>query len=139
MGILVADDDDEGWNLTGAPAKKSQPAAPKSVAPMIADDDEDWDATPAVPAQKQPQTVAGDDEDWDAAQSTSASHRQAEGTEEKESDPVKLKTVAKIRKSLEFMRNQHLEVPFIAFYRKEYVQPELSMNEIGRASCRERV
>ena len=31
----------------------------------------------------------------------------------------------KIKKALDFMRQQFLEVPFIAFYRKEYVQPEL--------------
>lgn len=41
-------------------------------------------------------------------------------------------TVAKIRKALEFMRNQHFEVPFIAFYRKEYVQPELTVNDLWR-------
>lgn len=38
----------------------------------------------------------------------------------------------KIRKALEFMRNQHFEVPFIAFYRKEYVLPELSVNDLWR-------
>jgi len=30
------------------------------------------------------------------------------------------------------MRNHHLEVPFIAFYRKEYVQPELNINDLWR-------
>ena len=39
---------------------------------------------------------------------------------------------AKIRKALEFMRNQHLEVPFIAFYRKEYVEPDLNINDLWR-------
>ena len=34
-------------------------------------------------------------------------------------------TTEKIKKALDFMRQQFLEVPFIAFYRKEYVQPEL--------------
>jgi len=28
------------------------------------------------------------------------------------------------------MRNQYLEVPFIAFYRKEYIQPELNINDL---------
>merc|ERR1711872_330598 len=34
-------------------------------------------------------------------------------------------TTEKIKKALDFMRQQFLEVPFIAFYRKEYVHPEL--------------
>ncbi|OQR71125.1 transcription elongation factor SPT6 [Tropilaelaps mercedesae] len=38
--------------------------------------------------------------------------------------------VAKICETLKFMRNQHFEVPFIAFYRKEYVQPELTINDL---------
>ncbi|XP_022665863.1 transcription elongation factor SPT6-like isoform X3 [Varroa destructor] len=38
--------------------------------------------------------------------------------------------VNKICETLKFMRNQHFEVPFIAFYRKEYVQPELTINDL---------
>ncbi|TRY62957.1 hypothetical protein TCAL_10880 [Tigriopus californicus] len=41
-------------------------------------------------------------------------------------------TVEKIKKALDFMRQQFLEVPFIAFYRKEYVQPELKINDLWR-------
>jgi transcription elongation factor SPT6 len=41
-------------------------------------------------------------------------------------------TVKKIRKALELIRNQHFEVPFIAFYRKEYVLPELSVYDLWR-------
>ncbi|XP_050557944.1 transcription elongation factor SPT6 [Spodoptera frugiperda] len=41
-------------------------------------------------------------------------------------------TITKIRQALDFMRNQTLEVPFIAFYRKEYVQPELSINDLWK-------
>lgn len=40
--------------------------------------------------------------------------------------------VGKIKQALDFMRNQHLEVPFIAFYRKEYVQPELTVNDLWK-------
>lgn len=41
-------------------------------------------------------------------------------------------TVAKIKVALDFIRNQHFEVPFIAFYRKEYVLPELNMNDLWK-------
>ncbi|KAL1140288.1 hypothetical protein AAG570_000220 [Ranatra chinensis] len=41
-------------------------------------------------------------------------------------------TIGKIKKALDFMRNQHFEVPFIAFYRKEYVLPELNINDLWR-------
>jgi transcription elongation factor SPT6 len=30
------------------------------------------------------------------------------------------------------MRNENFEVPFIAFYRKEYVQPELNLNDLWK-------
>ncbi|KAK6192106.1 hypothetical protein SNE40_003644 [Patella caerulea] len=40
--------------------------------------------------------------------------------------------VNKIRKAIDFMRNQRLEVPFIAFYRKEYVEPELNITDLWR-------
>lgn len=40
--------------------------------------------------------------------------------------------VGKIKQALDFMRNQQLEVPFIAFYRKEYVQPELNINDLWK-------
>ncbi|KOC62723.1 Transcription elongation factor SPT6 [Habropoda laboriosa] len=41
-------------------------------------------------------------------------------------------TVGKIKKALDFMRNQNFEVPFISFYRKEYVLPELNINDLWK-------
>ncbi|XP_055593404.1 transcription elongation factor SPT6 [Uranotaenia lowii] len=41
-------------------------------------------------------------------------------------------TIPKIKQALDFLRNQNLEVPFIAFYRKEYVQPELNINDLWK-------
>ncbi|OAD54023.1 Transcription elongation factor SPT6 [Eufriesea mexicana] len=41
-------------------------------------------------------------------------------------------TVGKIKKALDFMRNQNFEVPFISFYRKEYVSPELNINDLWK-------
>uniref|UniRef100_A0A7G3AZW4 Transcription elongation factor SPT6 n=1 Tax=Lutzomyia longipalpis TaxID=7200 RepID=A0A7G3AZW4_LUTLO len=40
--------------------------------------------------------------------------------------------IGKIKQALDFMRNQQLEVPFIAFYRKEYVKPELNINDLWK-------
>ncbi|TDG44583.1 hypothetical protein AWZ03_008989 [Drosophila navojoa] len=40
--------------------------------------------------------------------------------------------VNKIKQTLEFIRNQQLEVPFIAFYRKEYVKPELNIDDLWK-------
>ena len=41
-----------------------------------------------------------------------------------------LSTVSKIREALNLMRNQQFEVPFIAFYRKEYIDPELNISDL---------
>lgn len=40
--------------------------------------------------------------------------------------------IPKIKKCLEYIRCEHFEVPFIAFYRKEYTQPELNINDLWR-------
>lgn len=40
--------------------------------------------------------------------------------------------IAKIKKALDFIRNQQLEVPFIAFYRKEYVEPDLEIKDLWK-------
>ncbi|CAD6234366.1 GSCOCG00001857001-RA-CDS, partial [Cotesia congregata] len=42
------------------------------------------------------------------------------------------KTVGKVRNALELMRCDLLEVPFIAFYRKEFVSPELNINDLWK-------
>jgi transcription elongation factor SPT6 len=41
-------------------------------------------------------------------------------------------TVNKIKQALDFIRNQQLEVPFISFYRKEYVEPELTITDLWK-------
>lgn len=56
-------------------------------------------------------------------------HLSSEAREKMKKGP---QTVGKIKKALDFMRNQQLEVPFIAFYRKEYVQPELNINDLWK-------
>jgi len=40
--------------------------------------------------------------------------------------------VANIRSVLEFIRNEHFDVPYIAFYRKEYTEPHLKIHDIFR-------
>jgi len=61
--------------------------------------------------------------------SISKQERSADGRDKVAKGPM---MVEKIRKALEFMRNELLEVPFIAFYRKEYVQPDLTINDLWR-------
>lgn len=56
-------------------------------------------------------------------------HLSLEAREKQRKGP---QTIGKIKKALDFMRNQQLEVPFIAFYRKEYVQPELNINDLWK-------
>lgn len=41
-------------------------------------------------------------------------------------------TIGKIKKALDFMRNQNFEVPFLAYYRKEYVEPELDISALWK-------
>lgn len=43
-----------------------------------------------------------------------------------------LQAIPKIKKALDFMRNQNFEVPFISFYRKEYVNPDLNINDLWK-------
>lgn len=57
------------------------------------------------------------------------SHLNEEAKERARKGP---QTVGKIKKALDFMRNQHFEVPFISFYRKEYVLPELNINDLWK-------
>lgn len=52
-----------------------------------------------------------------------------DGTRERRKPPS---TIGRIKQALDFIRNQQLEVPFIAFYRKEYVQPELNINDLWK-------
>ncbi|XP_077258460.1 transcription elongation factor SPT6 isoform X1 [Temnothorax americanus] len=56
-------------------------------------------------------------------------HLNAEAKERARKGP---QTIGKIKKALDFMRNQHFEVPFISFYRKEYVLPELNINDLWK-------
>lgn len=52
------------------------------------------------------------------------------GSSDRERKPPS--TVGKIKRALDYMRNQQLEVPFIAFYRKEYVLPELNIDDLWK-------
>ena len=52
-----------------------------------------------------------------------ATHRPIYGDKKREAIP-------KIQEALRFMRNEHFEVPFIAYYRKEYIEPDLNINDL---------
>ncbi|KAK2711056.1 hypothetical protein QYM36_012282 [Artemia franciscana] len=45
---------------------------------------------------------------------------------------VEYDVLPKIKKTLDHMRNQNLEVPFIAFYRKEIMHPAFDINDLWR-------
>lgn len=64
-----------------------------------------------------------------SAVSNTDAHLSSEAREKQRKGP---QTIGKIKKALDFMRNQQLEVPFIAFYRKEYVLPELNINDLWK-------
>ncbi|XP_001355099.4 transcription elongation factor SPT6 [Drosophila pseudoobscura] len=61
--------------------------------------------------------------------STVSEQQKADSREKMRKPPT---TVKKIKQTLEFIRNQQLEVPFIAFYRKEYVKPELNIDDLWK-------
>uniref|UniRef100_A0ABD2WU03 Transcription elongation factor SPT6 n=1 Tax=Trichogramma kaykai TaxID=54128 RepID=A0ABD2WU03_9HYME len=52
--------------------------------------------------------------------------------EAKEAAVKKSSAIQKIVTALDFMRNQFMEVPFIAFYRKEYYLTDLNMNDLWK-------
>jgi len=60
---------------------------------------------------------------------TVSEQEKAENREKLRKPPT---AVNKIKQTLEFIRNQQLEVPFIAFYRKEYVKPELNIDDLWK-------
>lgn len=63
---------------------------------------------------------------------SSISNQQGTGPDARDDSRKPSSAIGKIKQALEFMRNQQLEVPFIAFYRKEYVQPELNMSDLWK-------
>ena len=40
--------------------------------------------------------------------------------------------VPKIKEALNFMRNHSFEVPYIANYRREYIEPELDIHDLWK-------
>lgn len=49
-------------------------------------------------------------------------------------------TVPKIKEALNFMKKHSFEVPFIANYRREYVEPELDVHDLWKTlRCDEKV
>jgi transcription elongation factor SPT6 len=110
----IVDEDD--WD-TPAPA-----APDSSVAPKPSVDEDNWDAV--------------DEDNWDEDAPKKAVDKPAvKATELAQTLQPGRKpatAIGKIKQALDFMRNQQLEVPFIAFYRKEYVQPELNINDLWK-------
>lgn len=83
-----------------------------------------------IPPVSEGSTELDDEADWiykHAFQKPPISKVQSENYARKQPSAV-----GKIKKALDFIRNQHLEVPFIAFYRKEYVQPDLKIKDLWK-------
>lgn len=122
--------------------------AQTTVGPVGGDEnwetDDDWaktggtaGAAASAPIPRPAGTVVGEDnwdeEEWGAPSKPKPAGAATPGqTVEKPQEEVKPQIIPKIRKALEFMRNQLFEVPFIAFYRKEYVLPDLSINDLWK-------
>ncbi|ODM97896.1 Transcription elongation factor SPT6 [Orchesella cincta] len=134
---------DDDWDKqTVVPGPPQTTVGPAAGADENWEEDDEWDK-PKVPAasapiSKPPGTQVGDqenweDEDWDAGpKKATGTDSSAAVAPDKPQEEVKPQIIPKIRKALEFMRIQLFEVPFIAFYRKEYVQPDLSINDLWK-------
>jgi len=132
---------DEDWD-----AQTAFPAPAPTHAGTTIGGEENWEAPAAsVVSRVQKSVLGGDenweDEDWDkegggnmpaAAKSMVSGIHGEDKSVIQVQEEAKPKIIPKIRKALEFMRNHHLEVPFIAFYRKEYVEPELKISDLWK-------
>ncbi|ODN05104.1 Transcription elongation factor SPT6 [Orchesella cincta] len=123
------------------PGPPQTTVAPAAGADENWEEDDEWDK-PKAPAasaiSKPPGTQVGDqenweDEDWDAGPKKATGTKfSAAAAPDKPQEEVKPQIIPKIRKALEFMRTWLFEVPFIAFYRKEFVHPDLSINDLWK-------
>lgn len=96
-----------------------------------------------IPLTSAPENELDEEADWiykQAFTKSSVSSQQQKSTSNNandewggggESERKSPSCIEQIKKALDFMRNQLLEVPFIAFYRKEYVR-ELNINDLWR-------
>ncbi|CAL8073118.1 unnamed protein product [Orchesella dallaii] len=114
-------EDDDGWKKPILPLSAPIPRPPATEVGGDGNwEEEGWETEPkkkllALPAPQEPGDAG--------VVSLPVVERQ---------EDVKPEIISKIRKALELMRNHLLEVPFIAFYRKENVQPDLSINDLWK-------
>lgn len=91
-------------------------------------------ATPVI--ETSDDQVIDEESDWIYKHAFSQPTLSLQGTEEGNDARTPLagakdaSAILKIREALKFIRSQALEVPFIAFYRKEYVHPDLNINDL---------
>ncbi|CAL8137322.1 unnamed protein product [Orchesella dallaii] len=132
---------DEDWDKqTVVPAPPQTTVGVMPGAEESWEDDDGWakpKAPVSAPIPKPVGTVVGgeenwEDEEWGSSGKDKTAASKGASTPEKPQEEVKPQIIPKIRKCLDFMRNQLFEVPFIAFYRKEYVQPDLSINDLWK-------
>jgi len=114
--VVVSDEDGWGWDEPPAPTS-TVASQPPPVAPA-----------PSIPFPAT--TNSWLDDTLDNASSILPVSLGNQAPRHQVAEEVKRRFISKIRATIEFMRNQYLEVPFIAFYRKEYIQPELNINDL---------
>lgn len=59
-------------------------------------------------------------------------HRSGSGVRRMQGGKPQQSTVPKIKEALNFMKKHSFEVPFIANYRREYVEPELEAHDLWK-------
>ncbi|GAB6026482.1 hypothetical protein CHUAL_012908 [Chamberlinius hualienensis] len=135
-------DDNDDWDAGIDEIDKkesSSPQHPSDDHETGKDESETWDEVMPEASDDTRKKASDGEDDWNAeipgasatgkSATTSPTKKQPTNWEE---DKKKINSINKIKEALNFMRNQHLEVPFIAFYRKEYVEPELNIDDLWK-------
>jgi len=130
---------DEDWGLM------PPPPAPKKISKVVDNEEEDWGAeksvvsgaTPVISASVAASTVASQrrdssdlNEDMGSTIRNINCYNSLSDKEKKHADKYRNLVETKIRRVIIFIRQDLYEVPFIYFYRKEVILPELEYSDL---------